>query len=108
MGCPSVRTAIRLNKGTISFTVCDEFIDSPIKDECHLFVICLFNLSMLREMEGQPFALCPRNPKSLPFVEELVDQVLQLHPDISHIHIGADEVWNIGNLVYSGVCGITA
>jgi len=50
----------------------------------------------LREMEGQPFALCPRNPKSLPFVEELVDQVLQLHPDISHIHIGADEVWNIG------------
>jgi len=50
----------------------------------------------LREVEGQPFALCPRNPKSLPFVEELVDQVLRLHPDIDRIHIGADEVWNIG------------
>ena len=49
-----------------------------------------------REVEGQPFALCPRNPKSLPFVEELVDQVLRLHPDIDRIHIGADEVWNIG------------
>jgi len=50
----------------------------------------------LREVEEQPFALCPRNPKSLPLVEELVGQVLQLHPDIRHIHIGADEVWNIG------------
>ena len=49
-----------------------------------------------REVEEQPFALCPRNPKSLPLVEELVGQVLQLHPDIRHIHIGADEVWNIG------------
>ena len=50
-----------------------------------------------REMEGQPFALCPRNPKSLPLVKELVEQVLRLHPDITHLHIGADEVWNIGD-----------
>lgn len=60
------------------------------------FVLKQEQFLTLREVEGQPFALCPRNPKSLPFVEELVDQVLQLHPDIKHIHIGADEVWNIG------------
>ena len=60
------------------------------------FPILSYHPVFSREVEGQPFALCPRNPKSLPFVEELVDQVLQLHPDIKHIHIGADEVWNIG------------
>ena len=55
-------------------------------------------------MEGQPFALCPRNPKSLPFVKELVEQVLRLHPDIQHLHIGADEVWNIGDETHMIVC----
>ena len=27
----------------------------------------------------------------------MVEQVLKLHPDITHLHIGADEVWNIGD-----------
>lgn len=60
------------------------------------FVLKHEQFDALREVPQQPFAVCPRNPKSVPLVEDLLNQVMQLHPDISHIHIGADEVWNLG------------
>ncbi|XP_076680554.1 hexosaminidase D isoform X2 [Andrena cerasifolii] len=50
----------------------------------------------LREVEHFPSSICPSNPRTLPLVKSLIRQIVNFHPDIQYLHIGADEVWHLG------------
>ncbi|MHA1871802.1 MAG: DUF4838 domain-containing protein [Promethearchaeota archaeon] len=41
-------------------------------------------------------SLCPLNPKSEEFMNAMVDQICEAHPRAKYIHIGADEVYELG------------
>nr|CAD7196503.1 unnamed protein product [Timema douglasi] len=51
---------------------------------------------MLREVEAYPSSMCPSHPRALPLVMSLIKQIVEFHPDIQYLHIGADEVWHMG------------
>lgn len=46
----------------------------------------------LREVEAYPSSMCPSHPEALTLVTSLIKQVVEFHPDIQYLHIGADEV----------------
>ncbi|KAJ8918610.1 hypothetical protein NQ315_013116 [Exocentrus adspersus] len=48
--------------------------------------------SHLREVPGSPQALCPSRASSLNFIREVMD----LHPNTKYLHIGCDEVFQMG------------
>ncbi|KAJ1525711.1 hypothetical protein ONE63_008922 [Megalurothrips usitatus] len=50
----------------------------------------------LREVPESPQALCPSNNASLDLVHLLIDQVMELHPGVRYLHIGCDEVFQMG------------
>ncbi|XP_057668899.1 hexosaminidase D-like [Diorhabda carinulata] len=50
----------------------------------------------LREVGGSPQALCPSRKSSLDFITELINQVMSLHPSVKYLHIGCDEVFQMG------------
>uniref|UniRef100_A0A8C5QUD5 beta-N-acetylhexosaminidase n=1 Tax=Leptobrachium leishanense TaxID=445787 RepID=A0A8C5QUD5_9ANUR len=50
----------------------------------------------LREMEHYPNSLNPHNAETLPLVRSMLSQILSKHPASSWIHIGADEVYYLG------------
>ncbi|CAH1118945.1 unnamed protein product [Phaedon cochleariae] len=50
----------------------------------------------LREVQGSPQALCPSRKSSLDFLSELIDQVMALHSSTRYLHIGCDEVFQMG------------
>lgn len=49
-----------------------------------------------REVSGSPQALCPSKNSSLDLVRELVSQILEVHPNINYLHVGCDEVFEMG------------
>lgn len=51
----------------------------------------------LREEEEQRDQFCPLNPKSIELFRELVDDMIDLHPNIRYMHIGGDETRRLGN-----------
>ncbi|XP_049943328.1 hexosaminidase D-like [Schistocerca serialis cubense] len=50
----------------------------------------------LREERAHPDAICPSHPQTMPFISEMIRQVLELHPHSGYIHIGCDEVFHLG------------
>ncbi|CAG9773073.1 unnamed protein product [Ceutorhynchus assimilis] len=50
----------------------------------------------IREVPGSPQALCPSRNSSLDFIKELIKQILDLHPSTKYLHIGCDEVFEMG------------
>ena len=50
----------------------------------------------LREVAQVPQAICPTNPKTNEILRDMVDQIMKFHPGIKHLHIGSDEVYQIG------------
>ncbi|XP_049776034.1 hexosaminidase D-like isoform X1 [Schistocerca cancellata] len=50
----------------------------------------------LREVAAYPSSMCPSHPGALKLVTSLIKQIVEFHPDIQYIHIGADEVWHLG------------
>lgn len=50
----------------------------------------------LREVIKYPQVICPNNPDTMPIIKELIDQVVELHPGIDTLHIGADEAYYVG------------
>ncbi|XP_033630582.1 hexosaminidase D-like [Asterias rubens] len=50
----------------------------------------------MREVAEFPTDICPSKQESLPFIQRLVDQVIQAHKGLKYIHIGADEVVRLG------------
>lgn len=59
-------------------------------------VLKLKEFAELREVPNYPQVICPTNNKTLPLIKLMIDQVLQLHPGIDWLHIGSDEVYNLG------------
>jgi hypothetical protein len=49
-----------------------------------------------RETSDSYGDLCPVHPDAGTLIRELIDQVIDLHPDIDTIHLGGDEVWTLG------------
>ncbi|XP_028843452.1 hexosaminidase D [Denticeps clupeoides] len=50
----------------------------------------------LREVQNFPQSLNPHVPGSMEIVTEMLTQVMKVHPEAQWIHIGADEVYNLG------------
>lgn len=50
----------------------------------------------LREVPESPQALCPSLNSSFEFIQDMVEQIMQIHRDINYLHIGCDEVFHLG------------
>lgn len=50
----------------------------------------------LREVSEHPQSICPSKDKSWTFITEVIDQVLEMHPKSNWLHIGCDEVYQLG------------
>ncbi|XP_047656433.1 beta-N-acetylhexosaminidase isoform X2 [Tachysurus fulvidraco] len=55
----------------------------------------------LREVYDFPNSLNPLHPESLQLIEEMLTQVLMKHPETKWFHIGADEVYSLGESEHS-------
>ncbi|XP_015922223.1 hexosaminidase D isoform X2 [Parasteatoda tepidariorum] len=53
----------------------------------------------IRENERYPNALCPSHPKSESVIFDMINQILDSHSSSKFIHIGADEVWHLGQCI---------
>lgn len=53
----------------------------------------------LREVPTYPQVSCPTNNKTVSLIKAMIDQIIELHPGLNWLHIGADEVFNIGECV---------
>lgn len=58
-------------------------------------VLKLEEFSALRESAAFPQSICPSNEDSFGVVTEMIDQVLELHPNASRLHLGCDEVFHL-------------
>ena len=52
----------------------------------------------LREVPAYPQSLCPSKNASWSLVQEMIDQVVSLHPTARWLHIGCDEVYQVCSL----------
>ncbi|KAF2366864.1 Glycoside hydrolase family 20 catalytic domain, partial [Trinorchestia longiramus] len=53
----------------------------------------------MREVPNYPQVICPTNNKTIPLIKTMIDQIIELHPGLNWLHIGADEVFNMGECV---------
>lgn len=60
------------------------------------FVLKLQNYKELREVPLYPQVICPTHNNTPPLLFSMIDQVIDSHPGITHIHIGSDEVYHLG------------
>ena len=60
------------------------------------FVLKNSDFAPLREVSNDPCCLSPVNPEAINVVQEMVDQIINMHPSAKAIHIGCDEVNNLG------------
>lgn len=60
------------------------------------FILKLDKYKDLREVPRYPQVICPTNNNTMPLIYEMIDQVVAAHPNIKYLHIGADEVYYIG------------
>ncbi|XP_046382430.1 hexosaminidase D-like [Ischnura elegans] len=60
------------------------------------FVLKLRTHKHLREVPRYPQAICPTHEESFPLLKTMIDQVMELHPEARNIHLGADEVYQLG------------
>ena len=50
----------------------------------------------LREVSAYPQSLCPSRNGSWQLITEMIDQMVELHPEAKWLHIGCDEVFQLG------------
>ena len=60
-------------------------------------------LQFLEERENFPQNLNPATNETQKFITYMLDQVIELHPGISYVHIGCEEVYHLGNSAESKV-----
>ena len=58
------------------------------------FVLKLEQFKNLREEPSYPQSLCPSREEAVNMVRTMVNQIMEIHRDSTHIHIGCDEVSN--------------
>ena len=56
------------------------------------WILKLDQFKNLREEPAYPQALCPSKEEALNMVRTMVTQMMEIHRDSTHIHIGCDEV----------------
>ena len=56
------------------------------------FVLKLEQFRNLREEPAYPQSLCPSLDEAVVMVRSMVTQIMEIHKDSTHIHIGCDEV----------------
>ena len=56
------------------------------------FVLKLEQFKNLREEPIYPQSLCPSKEEAVNMVRTMVNQIMEIHRDSTHIHIGCDEV----------------
>ncbi|GFT73860.1 hexosaminidase D [Nephila pilipes] len=61
------------------------------------FVLKLPEFKHLREVEDIPQSVCPTNNATLVMVKLMIDQIMALHSDSQWLHIGCDEVYQLGH-----------
>ena len=60
------------------------------------WVLKLERYRQLREEESNPQSICPSREESLDLVRLLLSQIMEVHKDSTHLHIGCDEVFQLG------------
>lgn len=60
------------------------------------FALKLAEFAALREVPHSPQAICPSRNESFALVATMLDQILTLHPGIKYLHVGCDEVYDLG------------
>uniref|UniRef100_A0A0A9X4K8 beta-N-acetylhexosaminidase n=2 Tax=Lygus hesperus TaxID=30085 RepID=A0A0A9X4K8_LYGHE len=60
------------------------------------FALKLETYKHLRESKKYPQAICPSKNESLKFLYNMIDEVIDLHKGIEYLHIGCDEVYQLG------------
>ncbi|XP_015782701.1 hexosaminidase D [Tetranychus urticae] len=60
------------------------------------FVLKLSKFRHLREYDPYPMALCPSQNESFVLIQHMIDQIMSAHPNAKWLHIGCDEVFQIG------------
>eukprot|EP00090_Calanus_glacialis_P017447 TRINITY_DN27161_c0_g1_i6.p1 TRINITY_DN27161_c0_g1~~TRINITY_DN27161_c0_g1_i6.p1 ORF type:complete len:574 (-),score=170.82 TRINITY_DN27161_c0_g1_i6:154-1875(-) len=60
------------------------------------FVLKLEQFKNLREEPSYPQSLCPSREEAVNMVRTMVNQIMEIHRDSTHIHIGCDEVYQLG------------
>ncbi|KAG1655346.1 Hexosaminidase D [Nymphon striatum] len=60
------------------------------------YVLKLKEFKHLRELDQYPGALCPSKNESLKVVSMMIDQMMELHKNVKWLHIGCDEVFQLG------------
>ncbi|XP_064099266.1 LOW QUALITY PROTEIN: hexosaminidase D-like [Macrobrachium nipponense] len=59
-------------------------------------VLKLKEFAEVREVPNYPQVICPTHNKTMPLIMMMIDQILEMHPGINWLHIGSDEVYNLG------------
>lgn len=60
------------------------------------FALKLPRYSFLREVSEMPQALCPSKSDAQTLIKTMIDQIMALHKGVNYLHIGCDEVFQIG------------
>ncbi|GIY53465.1 hexosaminidase D [Caerostris darwini] len=60
------------------------------------FALKLKEFRELREVDDFPQAICPSRNESFTLIENIIDEVMALHPNIRWLHVGCDEVFHLG------------
>lgn len=60
------------------------------------FLLKLAKYKDFREVFRYPQVICPTYNGTLPLIYRMIDQVVEAHPNMKHLHIGADEVYHLG------------
>ncbi|KAK3912819.1 Hexosaminidase D [Frankliniella fusca] len=50
----------------------------------------------MREVFSNAGSLCPTHNKTMKVLHAMIDQVVHMHPNLKYLHIGSDEVYEVG------------
>ncbi|KAL1137686.1 hypothetical protein AAG570_009382 [Ranatra chinensis] len=59
------------------------------------YVLKLEEFRHYRELPSFPQEVCPSNEDTMSLIEEMIEQMMSLHPDAKYLHLGCDEVFHI-------------
>ena len=60
------------------------------------FILKLSEFKHLRDAEDMPESICSCDEQAMPLLEEYINQVMAMHPNVQYLHIGCDEVFHMG------------